>query len=58
MFEIIKSRYHLVCDVCGEEAEREFYDFNEAVAYKKANDWKSQKYGDVWQDICPDCQDT
>lgn len=48
--------YTLTCDICGEEVNEQFYDFQEAVNYKKDNDWKSQKHNGEWQDICPECQ--
>ena len=35
--------YDLICDICGNK-EDGFYDFNEAVEYKKENSWKSEKY--------------
>ncbi len=48
--------YNLTCDICDEEADEVFSDFDEAVDYKKANSWKSQKINGVWQDVCPNCQ--
>lgn len=48
--------YALTCDICGEEADEQFFDFSEAVDFKKDNGWKSQKHNGEWQDICPDCQ--
>lgn len=47
--------YSLTCDVCGEEASEEFFEFSEAVDYKKSEGWKSQKKNGEWQDVCPDC---
>jgi hypothetical protein len=49
--------YSLECDVCGESATETFFDFYEAVEYKKANDWKSQKRNGQWEDVCPECQE-
>lgn len=43
------------CDVCGTEVEESFFDFDEAVDYKKTNGWKSKRYGGDWVDVCPDC---
>lgn len=53
--------YHLYCDICEEEADRDFYDFREATDYKKANGWESRredwgKGNDGWYDVCPGCQ--
>jgi hypothetical protein len=45
----------LYCDVCGEAVDKDFYEFQEAVDYKKANGWKSQTYHGEWEDVCPDC---
>jgi len=49
--------YCLYCDICGEEAEKRFFDFYEAVQYKKQNGWKSQKNKGEWEDVCPECQE-
>lgn len=49
--------YCLTCDVCGGEADGWFFDFYEAVDYKKENSWQSRKRNGEWEDICPDCQD-
>ena len=49
--------FSLYCDICGEEAEEQFDEFEEAVDYKKANGWKSRKRNGEWEDICPDCAD-
>lgn len=48
--------YDLICDICGNK-EDGFYDFNEAVEYKKENSWKSEKYKGEWEDVCPECQE-
>lgn len=49
----------LICDVCGEEADKQFFDFYDAVEYKKDKDngWISRKTDDGWQDICPECKE-
>jgi hypothetical protein len=49
--------YHLSCDICGEKLFKVFPEFQDAVNYKKANGWKSQKYRGEWEDVCPDCQE-
>lgn len=49
--------YSLICDICGEEAKKEFDDFYEAVDYKKKEGWKSKKIDGEWQDVCPECQE-
>ncbi len=56
MIDKIKGKYYLICDICGEAAEPAFWDFHEAVEYKRANGWKSQKHDGDWQDVCPKCQ--
>ena len=49
--------YILSCDICQEEAEETFYDFYDAVKFKRDNGWKSQKdENGEWMDICPECQ--
>jgi ssDNA-binding Zn-finger/Zn-ribbon topoisomerase 1 len=51
--------YVLECDECGEESDKEFDDFYEAVAFKKdrSNNWLSTKDEDgLWKDICPECK--
>jgi hypothetical protein len=48
--------YSLYCDVCGNEEGEQFFEFYEAVDYKKENGWKSQKRNGSWEDVCPDCQ--
>lgn len=57
MIDKQSGRYHLICDICGEEAEEGFDDFYEAVEYKKTEGWKSQKRNGQWEDVCPDCQE-
>ena len=53
----IGDRYILACDICGTEDNKTFYDFYDAVEYKKENGWKSQKYKGEWEDVCPECQE-
>ena len=57
MIDKQSGRYHLICDICGEEAEEDFDDFYDAVEYKKAEGWKSQKRNGQWEDVCLDCQE-
>jgi hypothetical protein len=57
MIEKSNGVFNLVCDICGEKALKVFFEFNEAVNYKKHNDWKSQKYRGEWEDVCPNCQE-
>lgn len=47
------GEYYLICDNCGKRIR--FEDFDEAVAYKKKNKWKSRKQGEEWLDICNEC---
>lgn len=48
--------YKLVCDSCGYEVTG-FDTFQEAVDYKKENDWKSKKCEDEWEDNCTNCRE-
>jgi hypothetical protein len=57
MIEKSGGFYSLTCDICYEEADEQFFEFSEAVDYKKDNDWKSKKVNGEWMDVCPDCQD-
>lgn len=47
--------HSLTCDVCGEDASEEFFEFSDAVNHKRSEGWKSQKKNGEWQDVCPDC---
>ena len=49
--------YYLYCDICGQEAPGSFFDFCDAVQYKRREGWKSQEDQDDWEDICPECQE-
>ena len=55
MIDKIKGKYRLICDICGEEAEKSFNTFDGAVDYKVDNEWISQKRDGEWQDVCPGC---
>jgi len=46
--------YELQCDCCSNYVD-DFIDFQEAVDYKKANGWRSEKIGNDWIDKCPNC---
>ncbi len=48
--------HSLICDICNEEADEQFFKFEDAVNFKKENGWKSKKNGTEWKDVCPDCQ--
>lgn len=50
------GRFDLVCDVCGDMADKDFDSFDEAVDGKKRYGWKSQKTNGIWEDVCPACQ--
>lgn len=56
MIEKIYGFYHLVCDICGQEARINFAEFDSAVKFKKDEGWKSRREGARWCDVCPDCQ--
>lgn len=47
----------LTCDICGATENEIFYEFRDAVDYKKQNGWKSQKTSGEWEDVCPGCQE-
>jgi hypothetical protein len=51
------NTFDIICDICGEETNKGFDSFSDAVAFKKdkSNGWKSRKVKDEWEDICPDC---
>lgn len=59
MIDKSSGMFSLICDVCGEEADKQFFDFYAAVEYKKDKDngWISRKTDDGWQDICPECKE-
>lgn len=57
MIEKDSGIYILSCDICGEEANETFFDFYDAVQFKRENGWKSQKYNNEWEDVCPKCQE-
>ncbi len=44
--------YRLVCDVCRQEVNETFCEFDDAAQY-----WKSQRRNGEWKDICPYCQE-
>lgn len=56
MIDNFEGIYTLTCDICGEEANKDFFEFYDAVQYKKNNNWKSRKRNGEWEDICPNCQ--
>ncbi len=49
--------YILTCDVCGEAASEMFFDFYDAVSFKKREGWNCQKRRGEWEDVCPVCQE-
>ena len=48
------NKYELQCDFCSNSID-DFMDFQEAVEYKKANNWKSKNINGEWFDKCPEC---
>jgi hypothetical protein len=54
------GQYDLICDNCGESADKSFDDFYDAVNYRKDKDngWTSKKYANGWKDLCPECSGT
>ena len=60
MIERIQGAYHLICDICEEEAEYDFGNFDEAVDYKIEQGWRTQRdfiEPDELLDVCPHCQE-
>lgn len=57
MIEGFCGIYTLTCDVCGEEANDDFFDFYDAVDYRRKSGWKSRKTKHGWEDVCPECQE-
>lgn len=55
MIDRYGDRYELQCDFCS-NFEGDFLEFQEAVDFKKANNWKSENVGGQWLDKCPECR--
>lgn len=55
--ERMGDMFDLICDICGNEAEQSFFEFQEAVNYKKRENWKSQRRKGEWEDVCQECQE-
>lgn len=54
MIEKDGKNYILQCDVCSNYID-DFFDFQEAVNYKKNNGWKNYRVEKMWADVCPNC---
>lgn len=54
MIEKENNEFVLKCDFCSTYVDG-LYDFEEAVAYKKLNNWKSIRSRNEWFDKCPNC---
>lgn len=50
----VKEEYDLICDICGKTIK--FDTFNEAVQFKKDNNWRSKKQLSNWIDMCDKCK--
>lgn len=50
------GKFEMICETCGYSVSG-FDSFNEAVEYKKENDWRSLKTSDGWEDVCSDCKE-
>lgn len=48
--------YNLYCDICG-VVKPGLESFDDAVDYKREDNWISEKHNEEWQDICPECQE-
>lgn len=56
MINKIKGRWYLICDGCSDNED--FLEFQAAVDYAKANNWKTKKNDkDEWENFCPDCKE-
>lgn len=57
MINKVNKKYTLSCDICHETANETFYDFYDAVNFKKESGWKSKKdENGEWMDVCPECE--
>ena len=56
MIKMPLEGYVLTCDVCGKDVQESFESFFAAVDYRKENGWKITRYPNVWEDVCPECQ--
>jgi len=55
MIEYNRGKPELICDICG-YTEDNFDTFQEAVAFKQENYWRSKKNKNgEWEEICPIC---
>ena len=54
MIEKDGKTYILQCDMCSNYID-DFFDFQEAVDYKRNNGWKNFKLEREWIDVCPNC---
>ena len=52
--ERIKGKFFVVCDVCSDQILGGST-FKAAVSARKEEGWESQRIGDGWQDVCPEC---
>lgn len=52
------NRFTIICDICGEESDKSFETYNEAIKNKRALHFTSQKEDGEWQDVCLDCQES
>jgi len=55
MVEIHGGNFTPICDICGDPLEIED-SFDDAVKAMRAAGWKTNKYGDEWENVCTDCQ--
>lgn len=53
------GEYFLICDICLNEDNKSFENFDDVVDYKKTEGkqlgWSSRKINGEWKDICPEC---
>ena len=52
MIKLGKVGVTLICDICGEEIDG-FLGFEDAVAHKRSEGWKSEKYKGEWAGYLP-----
>ena len=45
------------CDECGDALETDCTDIREANSEKREAGWRSERRGEGWADLCPECLD-
>lgn len=50
------GEFILCCDMCGERVEG-FKSFQDAIDYKRKENWETCKISSDWEDYCPICSE-